>query len=246
MIDMAGLAQKGGAVFSHVKLARRARRHPRHPRRGRRRRSDSGLRSRGVGRARKCSPRCAAPRPASSSTAPKSIPAISRAIADFSLPGERLKRAILAASGGAAKFVDADRRGQCAASAMRSAPTCSCSATPIRPATCRCRRGDPPRDRTQRRSGGDESRRLRLGPRGVRRSAGDRRGSRRARAAPASRTELREQIVARRADVPRRLSEPRLCRALRGACRADRRGRAPTRARRRRPRRSRSRAICSS
>ena len=35
MIDMAGLAQKGGAVFSHVKLARTPGGHPRHPRRRR-------------------------------------------------------------------------------------------------------------------------------------------------------------------------------------------------------------------
>ena len=37
MIDMAGLAQKGGAVFSHVKLARAPAGHSRHPRRARRR-----------------------------------------------------------------------------------------------------------------------------------------------------------------------------------------------------------------
>ena len=33
MIDMAGLAQKGGAVYSHVRLANDAGRHPRDPRR---------------------------------------------------------------------------------------------------------------------------------------------------------------------------------------------------------------------
>ena len=54
MIDMAGLAQKGGAVFSHVKLARDARGHPRDPRRGGRRRPDPRLRSRRLRRARWC------------------------------------------------------------------------------------------------------------------------------------------------------------------------------------------------
>ena len=46
MIDMAGLAQKGGAVYSHVRLANIAGRHPRDPRHGGRRRPRPRLRSR--------------------------------------------------------------------------------------------------------------------------------------------------------------------------------------------------------
>ncbi len=38
VIDMAGLAQKGGAVYSHMRIAERARGHPCHPHRGGRRR----------------------------------------------------------------------------------------------------------------------------------------------------------------------------------------------------------------
>ena len=46
MIDMAGLAQKGGAVYSHVRLANDAGRHPRHPRHRRRGRPRARLRPR--------------------------------------------------------------------------------------------------------------------------------------------------------------------------------------------------------
>ena len=135
MIDMAGLAQKGGAVFSHVKLAR-----------GRRTSTPSA------------SPRA---RLISCSAATSSSPAPSRRLAamrgggdgrrrqqrrifpgdftrkpDFSLPAERVKQSIQARCERRrrASWTRARRRPRC--SALRSAPTCSCSATPIRPAMC--------------------------------------------------------------------------------------------------------------
>ena len=46
MIDMAGLAQKGGAVFSHLRIAEVARRHPCDPRIGRQGRPGARLRPR--------------------------------------------------------------------------------------------------------------------------------------------------------------------------------------------------------
>ena len=42
VLDMAGLAQKGGAVYSHIRIAREARGHSRHPHCGARRRSGAG------------------------------------------------------------------------------------------------------------------------------------------------------------------------------------------------------------
>ena len=58
MIDMAGLAQKGGAVFSHVKLAQRPGRHPRHPRRGRARPISCSAATSSSPAPRRCWPPC--------------------------------------------------------------------------------------------------------------------------------------------------------------------------------------------
>ncbi len=106
MIDMAGLAQKGGAVFSHVKLARRA--EDIHAIRVAAGDADLIL---GcdlmVSGAKKV---LAALRGAETGFVVNSAevyPGDFTRNADYSLPGARLKRAILAASGGAAKFVDA-------------------------------------------------------------------------------------------------------------------------------------------
>jgi indolepyruvate ferredoxin oxidoreductase len=106
MIDMAGLAQKGGAVFSHVKLARR----PEDIHAIRVAAGDADLIlgcDLVVSGAKKV---LAAVRGAETGFVVNSAelyPGDFTRNADYSLPGERLKRAISAASGGAAKFVDA-------------------------------------------------------------------------------------------------------------------------------------------
>ena len=106
MIDMAGLAQKGGAVFSHVKLARK----PEDIHAIRVAAGDADLVlgcDLVVSGAKKV---LAALRGAQTGFVVNSAelyPGDFTRNADYSLPGERLKRAILAASGGAAKFVDA-------------------------------------------------------------------------------------------------------------------------------------------
>ncbi|MGA2045404.1 MAG: indolepyruvate ferredoxin oxidoreductase family protein [Roseiarcus sp.] len=106
MIDMAGLAQKGGAVFSHVKLARS----PQDIHAIRVAAGDADLIlgcDLVVSGAKKA---LAAVRGAETGFIVNSAevyPGDFTRNADYSLPAERLKRAILSASGGAAKFVDA-------------------------------------------------------------------------------------------------------------------------------------------
>ena len=138
MIDMAGLAQKGGAVFSHVKLARR----PEDIHAIRVAAGDADLIlgcDLVVSGAKKV---LAAVRGAETGFVVNSAelyPGDFTRNADFSLPGERLKRAI---ERGERRRGELRRRhggGQSLCSAMRSAPICSCSATPIRPAMSRCR-----------------------------------------------------------------------------------------------------------
>ena len=93
--------------------------------------------------------------------------------ADFSLPTERLKRAISTAAGAEHAISSTPRGSRTRCSARRSPPTCSWSAMPISSARCRCRRGDRAGDRAQRRGGGDEhaafrwGRRAALDPAGV-------------------------------------------------------------------------------
>jgi indolepyruvate ferredoxin oxidoreductase len=106
MIDMAGLAQKGGAVFSHVKLAQR----PEDIHAIRVAAGDADLIlgcDLVVSGAKKV---LAAVRGAETGFVVNSAelyPGDFTRNADYSLPGERLKRSISAASGGGAKFVDA-------------------------------------------------------------------------------------------------------------------------------------------
>jgi indolepyruvate ferredoxin oxidoreductase len=106
MIDMAGLAQKGGAVFSHVKLARR----PEDIHAIRVAAGDADLVlgcDLVVSGAKKV---LAALRGAETDFVVNSAelyPGDFTRNADYSLPGERLKRSIMGASAGAAKFVDA-------------------------------------------------------------------------------------------------------------------------------------------
>ena len=129
-IDMAGLAQKGGAVYSHVKIARKARTNPRDPRRRRRRRSGARLRSRRLGQrqgARRAAP---AARPASSSIRPKSIPAISPAMPISRCRRATIKGAIRRAAGDERRFLRRDGSCDERCSARRSRPISSCSASP--------------------------------------------------------------------------------------------------------------------
>src|SRR5271169_5294306 len=106
MIDMAGLAQKGGAVFSHVKLARR----PEDIHAIRVAAGDADLIlgcDLVVSGAKKV---LAAVRGAETGfvvNAAEVFPGDFTRKPDFALPTERLKRSIDAASGGAARFVDA-------------------------------------------------------------------------------------------------------------------------------------------
>jgi indolepyruvate ferredoxin oxidoreductase len=107
VIDMAGLAQKGGAVFSHVKLARRAQ--DIHAIRVAAGQADLVL---GcdivVSGAKKV---LAALNPATGFVvnAAEIYPGDFALNPDFSLPAERIRRAIDAASGGSARFVNATR-----------------------------------------------------------------------------------------------------------------------------------------
>ncbi len=168
MIDMAGLAQKGGAVFSHVKLARAP--EDIHAIRVAAGDADLILGCDLVVSGAKVV--LASMRGAETGVvvnAAEVFPGDFTRNPDFSLPTERLKRSIEAASGGAARFVDAT------AAAVRRARQCDRRqhvharlrlSVRLRAAV---ERRDPPRDRTQRRGGGDEPRRLRLGPRGLRR-----------------------------------------------------------------------------
>ena len=165
MIDMAGLAQKGGAVFSHVRIARTP--EEIHAIRvvGRQGRSRARLRPGGVGRQEGAGGGARGPHRCSSPTPPRSCPASSPAAADFSLPTERLKQAIRTAAGdeqGAFLRRDAHSPPRC--SAIRSAPTCSCSASPFSRRAAAVGRGRRAGDRAERRGGGDEHRGLPLGP----------------------------------------------------------------------------------
>ena len=140
IIDMAGLAQKGGAVYSHIRIAKQAGGHPRHPRRGRRVPTSCSAATSSWSAPR----RCCRPR--------------SRRHHDGGQhrrdPARRLHpqcRLLAADRAPEARDHDRGRRREDATSstrrgsrprcsAIRSAPTCSCSATPISSARCRSRR----------------------------------------------------------------------------------------------------------
>ncbi len=110
MIDMAGLAQKGGAVFTPCPHRRRPRGHPRHPRLGRQGRPHPRLRPRrvrrqeGAGGGRDEATRSSSPTP------PRSMPGEFARSADFSLPTERLKKAIRGAAGDGTRISSTPRR----------------------------------------------------------------------------------------------------------------------------------------
>ena len=110
VIDMAGLAQKGGAVYSHIRIAERAGGHPRHPRRRRRAptwcsaATSSWPAQEGAGRDQ-------AGRDRGGGQSAEFLPGDFTRNADFSLPTERLKRAIAAAAGARAARISSMRRG---------------------------------------------------------------------------------------------------------------------------------------
>ncbi len=173
MIDMAGLAQKGGAVFSHVKLAR----HPDdiHAIRVAAGEADLVLGCDLVVSGTKKV--LAALRGGETGFVVNSAevyPGDFTRNADFSLPVERLKRSISAATSERSEIRRRDSRGQ---RAGRQCDRRQHVHARLRLSGRLCPTvggGDPPRDRTQWRGGGDESRRLRLGPRRCRRSRDDR------------------------------------------------------------------------
>ncbi|HLW92540.1 MAG TPA: indolepyruvate ferredoxin oxidoreductase family protein, partial [Roseiarcus sp.] len=106
MIDMAGLAQKGGAVFSHVKLARS----PEDIHAIRVAAGDADLVlgcDLVVSGAKKVLAAIRGPSSGFVVNSAEIYPGDFTRNPDFSLPGERIKRAIDAASGGGARFVDA-------------------------------------------------------------------------------------------------------------------------------------------
>ncbi|WP_158815660.1 indolepyruvate ferredoxin oxidoreductase family protein [Methylocapsa sp. S129] len=106
MIDMAGLAQKGGAVFSHVKLARK----PEDIHAIRVAAGDADLIlgcDLVVSGAKKVLAAVRGVETGFIVNSAELYPGDFTRNADYSLPGERLKRSISAASGGGAKFVDA-------------------------------------------------------------------------------------------------------------------------------------------
>jgi indolepyruvate ferredoxin oxidoreductase len=106
MIDMAGLAQKGGAVFSHIKLSRK----PEDIHAIRVAAGDADLVlgcDLVVSGAKKVLASLRSGETGFFVNSAELYPGDFTRNADFSLPGERLKRSISAASGGVAKFVDA-------------------------------------------------------------------------------------------------------------------------------------------
>ncbi|HLJ72140.1 MAG TPA: DUF6537 domain-containing protein, partial [Roseiarcus sp.] len=108
MIDMAGLAQKGGAVFSHVKLARR----PEDIHAIRVAAGDADLIlgcDLVVSGAKKVLAALRGPETGFVVNSAEIYPGDFTRNPDFSLPAERIKRAIKAASGDGALFVDATR-----------------------------------------------------------------------------------------------------------------------------------------
>ena len=110
MIDMAGLAQKGGAVYSHIRIANAVGATstpfalpPAAP-------TWLSAATSSCSAARRCWARSSRATPRSSSTRPSSCPAISPAMPTSRLPTERLKRAITGHAGpGQSHFIDAGR-----------------------------------------------------------------------------------------------------------------------------------------
>ena len=139
VLDMAGLAQKGGAVFSHIRIAQTP--EDIHAIRVAAGRADLVL---GgdivVAGTRKVLAAVKHGLTAMVVNTAEFLPGEFTRNADFSLPSERLKRTIVADAGrDRTHFIDATKHRHRAVRPIRSAPTCSWSATPISSARSRCR-----------------------------------------------------------------------------------------------------------
>ena len=141
VLDMTGMAQKGGAVLSHVRIAKTPGRDPRGAHRRRRRRGC-------------CSAATWSSPPAAEGGVEAARPATAYAIInshqtitgdftrnpDLAFPDDDLRRAVAAACGAdAAEFLDATRLATALLGDSRWRPTCLCSASPISAAWCRRR-----------------------------------------------------------------------------------------------------------
>ena len=168
--------------------------------------------------ARRCWPRSRPGRPASSSTSPRTCRAISPAMRTFSLPTERLKRAIAAAGRRAARISSMPARvanARCRASHRRQHVHAGLCLAARRAAALGG--GDRAGDRAERRGGGDECWRPSAGaaaPPPIRKAleALACRAERSDRRAPPVAEPRRDRRAARR--LPDGLPERRLCRAL--------------------------------
>ena len=249
IIDQAGLAQKGGAVYSHIRIANK----PEDIHAIRVAAGECDLVLGGdmvvVGNKKVLSTAKLGATTMVINTA-EILPGDFTRNADFSLPTERLKRAIRTAAGAEkTNFVDATRLATAllgnsiGANIFMVGYAYQLGALPLSAELIETR------DRAQRRSGADESGGVPVrAPCGVRSRLG--RGADQAGAGGASDARRLSQSLRRDRGAPRRvpdrLSERRLCGALQGAGRQGAGGRGRKGAGQERASPTRSRAICSS
>ena len=241
IIDMAGLAQKGGAVFSHIRIANKA--DDIHAIRVAAGGADLVLGGDIVVAGTKKV--LSAIKPGNTHVVVNTaefLPGDFTRNADFSLPTERLKRAISGAAGRErSHFVDAGAARHRAARQFDRRQHVHARLRLSDRRAAALGRGDREGDRDERRGGGDESRRLPLRPPRRRRSAPrsrrwSSRSPRRTTTRSSCRSSFDETVDAARR-IPHRLSERALRAALPRAGREDARGRSRARARAMRARR---------
>ena len=249
IIDQAGLAQKGGAVYSHIRIANK----PEDIHAIRVAAGECDLVLGGdmvvVGNKKVLSTAKLGATTMVINTA-EILPGDFTRNADFSLPTERLKRAIRTAAG--AEKIELRRRDAACDRAARQLDRREHLHGRLRLSARRAAAVggiDRARDRAQRRSGADESGRVPVrAPRRVRSRVG--RGADQARAGSRQRCAAAVAILRRDRGAPRRvphrLPERRLCGALPGAGRQGAGGRSREGAGQDRASPTRSRAICSS
>ena len=140
VLDQLGMAQKGGAVMSHVRIAERPDADPRRPHRRRQRAPAARLRPRRV-RQRRGAVEGGAGDDAGSRQQPRDHHRRLHAQPGPAVSEPRPARAASPARSGRAGPNSSTRPGsRPGCSAIRSRAICSCSAMPIRRASCRCRR----------------------------------------------------------------------------------------------------------
>ena len=252
VLDMAGLAQKGGAVFSHIRFAEKP--EDIHAIRVAAGRADLVLggdivvagTTQGAGRGRST-----APTEMVVNTA-EFLPGEFTRNADFSLPTERLKRTIVGRCRRATRRISSTpRASRPRCSASRSAPTCSCVGYAYQLGAHAAVGGrDREGDRAQRRGGRDEQGGVPLGPPRRRRS---RRASKTlAKPAAAIASDARhlsesfDEMVARRVEFLTAYQNAAYAARYRELGRQGEGGRGRARARQDAASPTRSRAICSS